>query len=234
MIAASLLCCAAVADSVLTYHAHADRSGNFIVPKLTWDRARSLRLDENFRTHVSGKIYAQPLYWRGLGTERAILLVATEDNVVYALDAMSGTEVWSRSLGTAIPLSTLDCGNISPVGITGTPVIDESSQAVYLDAGIYDSSGAHHRIFALALKDGTSLPGWPVDVADALKGGHPTFNSRTQNQRGALIVTCLSAAISAIAANTTVGLSAFHFAIPKQRRAGQRQHAVGESGPQQA
>jgi hypothetical protein len=114
--------------------------------------------------------------------------VATEDNVVYALDAKRGTEVWSRSLGRPIPLSTLDCGNVDPVGITGTPVIDESTQALYLDAGIYDSSGPHQRIFALALKDGTLLPGWPVDVAGALKGGHPIFNSRTQNQRGALTI----------------------------------------------
>jgi hypothetical protein len=68
MITANLNCCAgAAAYSVLTYHAHADRSGNFIVPKLAWDRARSIRLDENFQAHVSGKIYAQPLYWRPAG-----------------------------------------------------------------------------------------------------------------------------------------------------------------------
>jgi outer membrane protein assembly factor BamB len=189
MIAANLPWCVATAgDSVLTYHARADRSGNFIIPKLTWDRARSLRLDENFQVHVSGKIYAQPLYWRPPGTETAILVVATEDNVVYALDATRGTEVWSRSLGAPIPLSTLDCGNVDPVGITGTPVIDESTQAIYLDAAVYDSSGPHHRIFALTLKDGSLLPGWPVDVANALGGGYPAFNPKTQNQRGALTI----------------------------------------------
>jgi len=186
---ANLPCCAATAnDSVVTYHAHADRSGNFIVPKLTWDRARSIRLDENFQAHLSGKIYAQPLYWRPPGRETAILLVATEDNVVYALDAKRSTEVWSRSLGRPVPLSTLDCGNVDPLGITGTPVIDESTQAIYLDAGVYDSSGPHHRIFALTLKDGSPVPGWPVDVAEALKGRHPTFDAKHQNQRGALTI----------------------------------------------
>ena len=189
MIAANLPCCAAAAnDSLRTYHAHADRSGNFIVPKLTWDRARSIRLDENFQAHLSGKIYAQPLYWRPPGRETAILLVATEDNVVYALDAKRSTEVWSRSLGRPVPLSTLDCGNVDPLGITGTPVIDESTQAIYLDAGVYDSSGPHHRIFALTLKDGSPVPGWPVDVAEALKGRHPTFDAKHQNQRGALTI----------------------------------------------
>jgi hypothetical protein len=181
--------CAAGADpSVLTYHAHEDRSGNFVVPKLTWDRVRSIRLDKTFQAHVSGKVYAQPLYWHPPGTETAILLVATEDNMVYALDAEHGEEIWSRSLGKSIPLSTLDCGDVDPVGVTGTPVIDASTQTVYLEAGINDSSGPHHRVFALTLKDGSLLPGWPIDIADALKGRHPTFNAKNQNERGALII----------------------------------------------
>ena len=174
--------------SVLTYHAHEDRSGNFVVPKLTWDRVRSIRLDKTFQAHVSGKIYAQPLYWHPPGTQTAILLVATEDNMVYALDAEHGKEIWSRSLGKSIPLSTLDCGDLDPVGVTGTPVIDASTQTVYLEAGIYDASGPHHRVFALTLKDGSLLPGWPIDIADALKGHHPTFNPKNQNERGALII----------------------------------------------
>ena len=34
------------------YHDHPDRSGNFIVPSLTWDRARALHLDEGFRPQI--------------------------------------------------------------------------------------------------------------------------------------------------------------------------------------
>jgi outer membrane protein assembly factor BamB len=189
MAAASPPSFAAGADySVLTYHGHQDRNGNFVVPKLTWDRARSIHLDENFQAHVSGKIYAQPLYWHPPGAETAILLVATEDNMVYALDAERGKAIWSRSLGTSIPLSTLDCGDVDPLGITGTPVIDGSTQAVYLEAGISDLSGLHHRVFALTLKDGSPVPGWPVDVAEALKSRHPTFDAKHQNERGALTI----------------------------------------------
>jgi hypothetical protein len=47
--------------SVLTYHADPGRSGNFIVPSLTWERASSLQLDGNFHARVSGHVYAQPL-----------------------------------------------------------------------------------------------------------------------------------------------------------------------------
>ena len=55
-------------QSVLSYHGHADRSGNFVVPALTWDRSRSLHLDEGFRPRVSGHIYAQPVNSRAIMT----------------------------------------------------------------------------------------------------------------------------------------------------------------------
>ena len=51
-------------QSILGYHADPGRSGNFVVPSLTWDRATSLQLDGNFRPRISGHVYAQPLYWR--------------------------------------------------------------------------------------------------------------------------------------------------------------------------
>jgi hypothetical protein len=45
-----------------------------------------------------------------------------------------------------------------------------------------------HLVFALALKDGASLPGWPVDIEEALKQRGEVFNARDQNQRGALSI----------------------------------------------
>jgi outer membrane protein assembly factor BamB len=175
-------------DNVLGYHGGADRSGHFVVPGLTWERARSLHLDEAFRARIVGNVYAQPLYWRPAGSASGRLLVATEDNSVYALDATTGAQIWTRSLGKPVPRSALRCGNIDPLGITGTPVIDEATRSVYLDANIADSSGPRHRIFALSLDDGTTAPGWPIDVADALHGGPQPFNSRDQNERGALTI----------------------------------------------
>ena len=71
--------------SVLTYHADPGRSGNFIIPSLTWERASSLQLDGNFHARVSGHVYAQPLYWRGSASSSGVLLVATEGNVVHAI-----------------------------------------------------------------------------------------------------------------------------------------------------
>jgi len=175
-------------DSVLTYHGGADRSGNFVVSGLTWQRAKSLHADEKFRARVDGNVYAQPLYWRALGSNVGMLLVATEENNVHALDATTGNEIWTRSLGKPVTRSALRCGNINPLGITGTPVIDEASGSIYLDANIADLSGPRHRLFALSLKDGAVLPGWPIDVTNALRMVQQPFNSRDQNQRGALTI----------------------------------------------
>ena len=178
----------AFAQSVLTYHGRADRSGNYTMPALGWDQARSLRLDTAFTGRFEGHLYAQPLYWRPPGVAAGLLIVASESNVVTAIDAANGTSVWTRTLGRPAPLSTFACGNIDPLGITGTPVIDEANGTFYLDAMIADAAGPRHRIFALSLKDGAPLPGWPVDVADALRAQGQAFDPRVQNQRGALLI----------------------------------------------
>ena len=175
-------------DNVLTFHGSPDRRGNFTVPGLTWQRAKSLHMDEKFHARVAGNVYAQPLHWRAAGSSSGMLLVATEENNVHALDATTGDAIWTRSLGKPVARSALRCGNISPLGITGTPVIDEASSAIYLDANIADSSGPRHHLFALSLKDGSIMPGWPIDVTDALRTVQQSFNSRDQNQRGALTV----------------------------------------------
>jgi len=175
-------------QSVLTYHGAPDRSGRFIVPNLTWDRARSVHLDPQFHPHISGNVYAQPLYWRDSPSEAGTLLVTTESNQVHAIDARTGSEIWTRSIGRPVSRTSLSCGNISPLGITGTPVIDADTRAIYLNAAIETADGPRHRVFALALKDGAPLRGWPVDVADAVNRTGGDFVPRDQNQRSALTI----------------------------------------------
>src|SRR5262249_18893603 len=97
---------------VLSYHGSAERSGHFIIPRLTWERGRSLHIDQNFHARFSGHVYAQPLYWRPAGSGAGILVVATEDNTIHALDASSGKEIWRRSLRKSVARSSLGRGNI--------------------------------------------------------------------------------------------------------------------------
>jgi outer membrane protein assembly factor BamB len=173
-------------DSVLTYHGDAARSGNYPVPALNWTRAGGVALDPGFDGKFAGHLYAQPLFWHPSGSGAGLLIIATEDDTVVALDGGSGKTVWQRRVGTPVPLGQLPCGNIDPLGITATPVIDPKRAAIYFDAVVAAADGPHHQVFALSLTDGSILPGWPVDVAAALARQGVTFSAIDQNQRAAL------------------------------------------------
>jgi hypothetical protein len=171
--------------TVPTYHADAERSGHYVFPGLTWTTAPNMRMDRAFDGRVAGNIYAQPLYWHPAGANVGLVIVATEDNSVTALDSKTGVAVWERRLGPPVSGHTA-CGNIKPLGITGTPVIDESRAALYLDAMVNREDGPRHVVFGLSLADGSVLPGWPVDVAESLRAIGMNFDPPAQNQRGAL------------------------------------------------
>ena len=172
--------------TVAFYHGAPDRAGNYIVPGLTWQSAGAVRRDQAFDGQIEGHIYAQPLYWRPSGSERGLIITATENDLVYALDADTGRVVWRTSVGRPVPWAALPCGNIDPLGITGTPVIDATHGAVYFDAMSDDRGAPRHLVYGLRLADGNVLPGFPIDVAAALGTRGINFTSAVQNQRGAL------------------------------------------------
>jgi len=186
--AATLWCSAALAQSILGYHGSPARTGVYIVPHLTYERAKTLHLDASFDGRIEGRVYAQPLFWHFPGSNRKLLIVATEDDTVYALDAHDGTVAWQKTLGHPVQRAALPCGNISPLGITGTPVIDAIEETLYLDAMVDGEGGAgpQHLLFGLSIQDGSILPGFPVNVAAGLAAQGKTFDAKVQNQRGAL------------------------------------------------
>jgi outer membrane protein assembly factor BamB len=170
-------------SSILTYHGSLDRAGHYVMPGLTYERARGLRLDPAFNATFHGQVYAQPLLWREPGTGAGVLIVATEEDEVYAFDEKTGAQKWMRTLGEPAPSAGFRCGNIWPLGVSGTPVIDQARATLYLDAMVMRDGKPRHEVYALSLADGTIEPGWPVDVATAL---HGSFDPMVQNQRGAL------------------------------------------------
>ncbi len=176
---------AAPAD-VLTYHADAARSGHYQADGLTWAAAARLQPDPGFDGRVAGHIYAQPLFWQPPQGGPGLVIVATEDDVVAALDAASGQIVWQTRVGAPVPAAALPCTNIDPLGITGTPVIDPTRRAVFFDAVVAGVHGPRHDVFGLRLTDGSVLPGWPIDVGVALTGRGIHFVPLYQNQRTAL------------------------------------------------
>ncbi len=172
---------------VLEHHGGPRRDGVYVVAGLTRAAAASVHADPSFSATVPGAIYAQPLYVTG-GGGPDLVVVATEQNQVAAFDVTSGRTVWARQLGAPVPLSALPCGNIDPLGVTGTPYVEASTRTIYLDAMTTPDGGTtmRHLVFALSVDDGSTRAGWPVDVAAVAAAHGLAFDSAVQNQRGAL------------------------------------------------
>lgn len=121
---------------------------------------------------LDGAVYAEPLACLGY------VFVATENNTVYALNS-SGGLVWKTHLGPPVPGSALPCGDIDPSGITGTPVIDPSTGALYVVAYLAPARApVHHVLFGLDVRTGA--------VASAVAADPRGMNVTAQQQRGAL------------------------------------------------
>jgi hypothetical protein len=178
------------AVNVTEHHNHDSRDGLYIDPAFTPAAAANLKRDTNFNGTITGNVYAQPLYIEGGPGGRAMIIAVTESDNVYALDAANGSVIWQRNVGAPVPLSKLPCGDIDPLGITGTPVVDLPSRTLFFDAMTTPDNGTtkKHLIFAMNVDTGSTNSGWPVDVNATAKSGSTVFTSVTQNERGALAV----------------------------------------------
>lgn len=170
--------------SVIKFHGNSSRDGFYVDPTLTPANIATLHRDATFNGAVTGAVYAQPLYVENGPNAREAFIVATEENHVTALDS-AGNVIWDQTFGSPAR-SGLPCGNIRPLGITGTPVIDEASRTIYFDAmtSPNGTSGFKHLIHAISLDDGTEKAGWPLDFSNIVTGA----SSPHHNQRGALDV----------------------------------------------
>jgi hypothetical protein len=160
------------------------RDGHYIDAAFTPTNAENLTRDMGFNGAVVGNVHAQPLYIEG-GQNGPMIIVVTASNNVYALHADTGTVIWSRTdIGPAVT-SGLPCGNINPVGIIGTPVVDLASRSLFFDA-LIDGQTKKHFVFSLNVDTGATNAGWPVDLnATAIYNGLH-FVSLAQEDRGAL------------------------------------------------
>jgi hypothetical protein len=176
--------------SVLELHAGPSRAGAYVDAAFTRTAAATLHRDTTFTATYTGPAFAQALYV-DRGGAHDLVIASTLANQVTAFDP-TGTMVWQTSLGTPQPMpnpaEAADCGDVNPLGIAGTPVIDFASGTMYLDAMIRDGNAAHHRIFALAIDTGAIRAGWPIDVATALAGNPTPFVPAAENQRGGLTI----------------------------------------------
>ena len=174
--------------NVTQFHNHDSRDGLYVDSAFTQSAAANLARDLNFDGTISGSVYAQPLYIEGGPGGKAMVIAATESNNVYALDAVDGSVIWQRNVGPPVSAGDLCNPKFDPVGITGTPVVDLASRALFLNAVTTPDGGqtVKHLILSLNVDTGDINPGWPVDVGTTVSYNGITFTPEIQQQRPAL------------------------------------------------
>jgi outer membrane protein assembly factor BamB len=146
-----------------TYHMDNTRSGNDVN-----EPAFTGVTQQWTSTALDGQIYAEPLV---VGTT---VYVATEGNSIYALNDNTGAVMWKANIGAPVT-SGFGCGNINPVGITSTPVIDTTNNILYA-VGVL--APIHDVMVAVNLSTGAILWQRTIDPA--------TMDPTVQGTRGAL------------------------------------------------
>jgi len=143
MIAAAAIVAPTQAEvNVTQEHNHLSRDGLYVDSAFTRTAAANLWRDLTFNGTISGGVYAQPLYVENGPGGAAMIIVATETSRVHALNASTGNVIWQRYVGAPVT-SGLPCGNINPLGITGTPVVDLTSCSVFFDAMVAGATIKH-------------------------------------------------------------------------------------------
>jgi outer membrane protein assembly factor BamB len=137
-------------------------------PGLVPSQVSTADFGQLFAAAVDGQVYAQPVIAGG------VVVAATDNNKVYGLDPVTGAQKWLRNLGPAWPVSTVNCGDLTPTIGTSTPVYDPSSGTVYLTSKVNDGPDQQHPhwyLHALDAKTGAERAGFPTTIT-----GAPTNN----------------------------------------------------------
>jgi outer membrane protein assembly factor BamB len=138
---------------------HGDAAGRGVAAPITAVNTRTRAWTSPV---LDGEIYGEPLVSSGR------VYVATQNDTVYALSAATGAVAWSAHLGSPVPSADLPCGNISPmVGITGTPVIDQSRGEIFVVADELVNGKPAHMFTGLATASGKVEVTQDVDPAGA-------------------------------------------------------------------
>ncbi len=184
----------------LTYHGDTLRSGwNNQETVLTPASIASGHLHRLFAAKLDSVTFGQPLVATGESTPSGthdLVLVATMANTLYAFDAHTGKVVWRKRVTVqgraAVPAGFTGCPIAATYGITGTPVIDRSNDAVYAVGVVLEGQGSnrhmHYYLHALSLSTGDELRR-PVDIQGTTGSGsgQEPFIADVQTQRPGLV-----------------------------------------------
>lgn len=162
-----------------------------------------------FTAPVDNVVMAQPLYIPNVsiaGQVHNVVYVTTMADSVYAFDADTGAQLWwvnftnpaqgitTAQVNNAPYPTTLPCGltqGFAEEGIVGTPVIDTTSNIMYLVAKtVLNNVTVQHHLHALDITTGNDVATPVLITANSISNlGHKTtFNSLHQKNRPGLLL----------------------------------------------
>ena len=177
-----------LATNITQYHVDSQSTGaNLTETQLTSSNVNAADFGQLYNTPLDGQVYAEPLVLTNVtitagpntvgtpGTYPSVVFVATQHDSLYAIDAASGAILWQRtfldttnpndylpgaSSVTSVPSGDTNSDDINPeIGITSTPVIDASSNIIYVLAKTKEIVGGNayyvQRLHAINISDGT-------------------------------------------------------------------------------
>lgn len=183
---------------MFTYHNDLSRDGvNAQEYALNTTSVKAATFGKRFSCTIDASAYAQPLWVANVtigGGTHNVIIAATQHDTVYAFDADASPchTYWSKSMlatgETWVSSTDVNSTDLVPdIGIVGTPVIDPSTNTIYLVAKSKTTTGSPsfiQRLHALSLIDGSEKFGGPQSIA--FTSNSITFNALTQNQRPGL------------------------------------------------
>ncbi len=193
-------------QDVLTYHNNNARTGlDNKETILTLANVNYSTFGLLFIVPADGKVDAEPLYLSSVsisGVPHNLLIVATENDTVYAYDADTGANLWQITtlLPGEVPSDDIGCDLISPtIGITSTPVITRPAKGnpvIYVVAMSKDTSGNYYqRLHALDATSGAELYKGPVAISaqypgtgEGSSGGFVIFAPELYAERASLLL----------------------------------------------
>lgn len=132
-----------------------------------------------FARQVTGQVWAQPLV---VGNT---VIVATEKDYVYGLDATTGAIKWTTKVGKFYQIT--NCNDLSPdVGVTSGPVYDAGNNTVYVMAQIMENHPLYS-LFGINASTGkiTESIGVPLHPSN---DSHLTFSGQNELARPGLLL----------------------------------------------
>jgi len=158
-------------------------------PQLTPASVTGGNFGEIFDTQLNGPVNAQPI------VSQPTVLAVTETNHAYGLNSTTGTIQWQDSFGTPEqPIQNLNCGDVGTnLGITGTPVVDPSTNIAYFVAANEEAGNTGQDFMeAVNVATGATPSNWPaggVPIQGAADGDPSSvFNAKYQTQRAGLVL----------------------------------------------